>query len=62
MTAEKAGLKAGDTIVKFGGKNITNIYDFTYALDGVKIGQPVEIIIRRGGKELTVTVTPEQRK
>ncbi|MEY2482980.1 MAG: hypothetical protein QOK24_1508 [Verrucomicrobiota bacterium] len=60
--AEKAGLKGGDVIVEFGGQKIANIYDYTYALDAVKIGQPVKIIIERDGQRLTLTVTPEARK
>ena len=36
--ADKAGLKGGDVIVEFGGQQIANIYDYTYALDAVKIG------------------------
>ncbi|MDP9099658.1 MAG: M28 family peptidase [Verrucomicrobiota bacterium] len=38
--AEKAGLKGGDVIIEFAGQKIANIYDYTYALDAVKIGQP----------------------
>ena len=34
--ADKAGVKAGDIIVFFAGKEITNIYDYTYALDAVR--------------------------
>lgn len=60
--AEKAGLKGGDVIVEFAGQKIANIYDYTYALDAVKIGQPVEVVIERDGKRLTLTVTPEARK
>ncbi len=60
--AEKGGLRAGDVIVKFGGKQIRNIYDYTYALDGAKIGQPVEIVVQRDGKDVTLTVTPQQRQ
>jgi len=60
--AEKAGLKGGDVIVEFAGQKIANIYDYTYALDAVKIGQPVEIVIERDGKRMTLTVTPEARK
>ena len=40
--AEKAGLKGGDVIVEFAGQKIANIYDYTYALDAVKIGKPVQ--------------------
>src|SRR5262249_11933366 len=43
--AEKAGLKGGDIIVEFGGQQIKNIYDYTYALDAVKIGRPVDLVV-----------------
>jgi Tol biopolymer transport system component len=60
--ADKAGLKGGDVIVEFGGQKIVNIYDYTYALDAVKIGQPVEIVVLRDGKNVSLKVTPEARK
>ena len=60
--AEKAGLKGGDTIVEFAGQKIKNIYDYTYALDAVKIGHPVKIIVEREGKRTEITATPEARK
>ena len=59
--ADKAGLKGGDIIVEFGGQEITNIYDYTYALDAVKIGVPVEVVVLRDGKRVKLTVTPEAR-
>ncbi len=60
--ADKAGLKGGDIIVEFAGQKITNIYDYTYALDAVKIGQPVEVVVVRNGKRIKLTVIPEARK
>ena len=60
--ADKGGLRAGDVIVKFGDKKILNINEYTYALDGAKIGQPVEIVVQRDGKDVTLKVTPEQRQ
>jgi Tol biopolymer transport system component len=60
--AEKGGLKGGDVIVSFAGQAIKNIYDYTYALDAVKIGQPVVIEVLRDGQRLKLTVTPEARK
>ncbi len=60
--AEKAGLKAGDVIVNFASKRIANIYDYAYALEGVKIGASLEIVVVRNGKPVTPTVVPEQRK
>jgi Tol biopolymer transport system component len=59
--ADKAGLQGGDVIVEFGGKSITNIYDYTYALDAVKIGVPVTVVVLRGGERLSIEVVPEPR-
>src|SRR5206468_12784111 len=60
--AEKAGLKGGDIIIEFGGQKVSNIYDYTYALDAAKIGQPVKMVVQREGKRVTLSVTPEARK
>ncbi len=60
--AEKAGLKGGDIIVEFAGQKIANIYDYTYAMDAVKIGQPVKVVVLRDGKRVELTATPEVRK
>ena len=59
--AEKAGLKGGDVIVEFAGQKVANIYDYTYALDAVKIGQPIKIVVQREGKPVTIQATPEAR-
>jgi hypothetical protein len=45
--AEKAGLMAGDTIVKFGDKELRNLYDYTYALQGRKPGDKVNLVVQR---------------
>lgn len=60
--AEKAGLRGGDVIVEFAGQKITNIYDYTYALDAAKVGKPTHMLIERDGKRVAITVTPEARK
>ena len=60
--AEKGGLQGGDVIVEFAGQKIANIYDYTYALDAVKIGQAVKVSVEREGKRVDLTVTPESRK
>jgi hypothetical protein len=60
--AEKAGLRAGDIIVEFAGKEIQNIYDYSDALDGVKIGVPVKLVVMRGNEKMELSVTPEARK
>jgi Tol biopolymer transport system component len=60
--AEKAGLQSGDIIVEFGGQKIANIYDYTFALDSSKIGQPVIVVVQRKEERVRLTVTPEVRK
>lgn len=60
--AAKAGLKAGDILIEFGGKPIKNLYDFTDALRRSKVGDVVPVTVLRDGKELKVDVKLEQRK
>ena len=60
--ADKAGIQGGDIIIKFAGQDIKNIYDYTYALGAIKIGEPVEMIVLREGAEVTITIVPEARK
>ena len=60
--AEQAGLKGGDVIVEFGGRKIANIYDYTYAMEAAKIGQPLPVVVVRDGQRVTLQVTPSIRK
>jgi len=60
--AEAAGLKKGDVIVEIAGQTIANIYDYTYALDVLKIGQPAKVVFLREGKKQETTLTPAARK
>jgi C-terminal processing protease CtpA/Prc len=54
--AEKAGILAGDVMIKFNGKEIGNLYDYTAALGDVKPGQEVDVVLKRGTEEITVKV------
>lgn len=60
--AAKAGLKSGDVLVGLAGQELGNIYDFTKVLDGLKIGQEVEVVVLRDGQRLTLKVTPAARE
>ncbi|MCS1415582.1 MAG: Aminopeptidase S [Verrucomicrobia subdivision 3 bacterium] len=60
--ADRAGLQGGDVIVEFVGKKIANIYDYTYAIDTVKIGEPVKIVVQRDGETVELEIVPEARK
>lgn len=60
--AAKAGLKAGDKIVKLAGRDVRNVYDYTYALGEMKAGQEYEVEIMRGGERLRLKLTPLAKK
>ncbi|MEX2577990.1 MAG: M28 family peptidase [Verrucomicrobiales bacterium] len=59
--AAKAGLKGGDVIVGLAGKKILNIYDYTEALAGLKVGEETDITILRGDEELKLELVPGSR-
>jgi Zn-dependent M28 family amino/carboxypeptidase len=59
--AEKAGLKAGDKVVKLGMRDIRNVYDYTYALGEMKAGQEYELEVIRGTERVKLKITPEAR-
>ena len=59
--AEKAGLRAGDVIVKVNGEVIHDAGDFTHALRSRKEAT-ANIAIIRDKKEQTVTLTLPERK
>jgi hypothetical protein len=60
--AEQAGLKKGVVIVEIAGQTIANIYDYTYALDLLKIGQPAKVVYMREGQRTETMLTPSARK
>jgi len=55
--AAKAGIRAGDTIIRMHNKDVANIYDYMYLLEELKPGDTVDVVVRRGGRELTFKVT-----
>lgn len=55
--AEKAGLKAGDLVLKFGGKEIRKYDDLPPLVRQRKPGEKVEVEFRRGTETLKVQVT-----
>jgi C-terminal processing protease CtpA/Prc len=59
--AAKAGLREGDVIVELGGRTIANIYDYTFALDAVKIDQPTKVVFVRDGERQEVEIIPTSR-
>ena len=60
--ADVAGLRGGDVIVELGGQAIANIYDYTYALDAVRIGEAVRVVVVRDGERRVFNVVPQGRE
>ncbi len=60
--AAKAGLKAGDKIVRLAGRDIRNVYDYTYALGEMQADKEYEVEVVRGTERLTLKITPTARK
>lgn len=56
--AAKAGLKAGDKVVKLAGKDVRNAMDYTYVLGSMKAGEEYEIEIIRGTEKMTLKIVP----
>jgi hypothetical protein len=55
--AEKAGVRTGDVLVRFGTTEIRNIYDYTYALGAAKPGDQVRAVVRRGDALVPLEIT-----
>ena len=60
--AAKAGLKAGDILIEFDGKDIGNLYDFTYALQAHKPGDEVLVKVLRGSQRIEAKVLLTERR
>ena len=60
--AAKAGLKAGDILIEFDGKEIGNLYDFTYALRAHKPGDLVTVKVLRGSQPIEAKVLLTERR
>ena len=59
--AAKAGLIAGDIIIKFGTIDIKNLYDYTFALGEYKPGDEVTVIVKRGTEQKSFKLTVGRR-
>ena len=60
--AEKAGVRAGDVIVKFGGVDVTTLEDLTFVLRGKRPGDEVQVVLLRDGREETVRAVLGDRR
>jgi hypothetical protein len=55
--ADKGGLKGGDVIVEFAGKQVGTIYDFMESMNQHKPGETVDVTVKREGEKRKLSVT-----
>jgi Zn-dependent M28 family amino/carboxypeptidase len=60
--ADKAGLKPGDILIYFDGKDISNLNDFTYVLQAHKPGDEVLVKVLRGSQTIEAKVLLTERR
>ena len=58
--AEKAGIKAGDTIAEFDGERIRSVRQFSRVVQETPSGRSVAVALSRGGQKVNVNVTTER--
>jgi hypothetical protein len=56
--AESAGLKEGDRLLTVGGRWTDTVGDAFVAASFAKPGKPVKLVVKRGGEERAIEVTP----
>jgi aminopeptidase YwaD len=60
--AEKAGVQAGDVLVRFGGVAIATLNDMTFALRAHRPGDRIEVVVERDGREERMDAVLEERR
>jgi serine protease Do len=59
--AQKAGVQSGDVIVKFDGNEIADLQELRNRVAAVDVGSKVEIVVRRGKQDTTLTAKIAER-
>lgn len=60
--AASGGMKPGDVILKFDGKNVKSIDEINELRDAHKVGDKVEVVVSRNGDKKTLTITLQEEK
>lgn len=60
--AEKAGVRAGDIIVRFAGVEVRTLDDLTFALRSRRAGDQVDVVVVRDGREAQMSAVLEERR
>ena len=54
--AEKAGIKRGDVIIQFNGKNIDSYHDLPRIVGNTRVGEIVDVVVIRNGEQNVLKV------
>lgn len=54
--ADKGGMISEDIIIKFGNKDVKNIYDYMYAMGEFKPGEEAEVVVLRKNEKVTLKI------
>ena len=60
--ADLAGLRSGDVIVGVDDRPIENLYDYTFALEAMRVGEPVRLAVERDGERIELEIVPASRE
>ena len=60
--ADKAGVQAGDVLVRFAGMALRTLEDLTFALRGRRAGDRVDVVVVRDGQERALETVLEERR
>ncbi|MGE3962177.1 MAG: S1C family serine protease [Dehalococcoidia bacterium] len=55
--AARAGLQEGDVVIEINGRDTFTFEHLASAIDSAEVGDDIEIVVMRGGEEVTLTAT-----
>jgi S1-C subfamily serine protease len=58
--AAAGGLRSCDLIETVGGRDVRNPSEVQLAVDGARVGAPLTLRVRRGERQLTLTLRPAE--
>ncbi len=59
--ADRAGLRAGDVIMRSGGRQVRNHYDWEAELLDARVGETLPVVVTRGGATVNANITVADR-